>query len=256
MNAPLIAINRLHKTFSSSLYPWLQSKKTNALSDINLSIDQGERVALLGANGAGKTTLLKILSTATIPDTGTVTVNDFVLGKNDNIIKSLIGFVANEDRSFYWRLTGRQNLEFFAALYGLSLPQATSRIDELFGSFHIDYANKRFDAYSTGMKRKFALMRALIHDPRILLLDEPTKSLDHSSSMEFREYILDHAHAQRTILMATHDFEEAEHLCDRFIILHHGCILGQGTLKDLQQQTGLPSASLSEVTLKLTNYVK
>jgi len=224
---------------------------TKALDNVSFSLKRGKILGILGPNGAGKTTLLKIISTLMLPDKGKVIVNGFKTGKDDERIKSLIGLVTSEERSFYWRLTGIQNLEFFASLYGLNGRQTKSRIRRLLELFKIDYANKRFGTYSTGMKRKFALIRALLHNPQILLFDEPTKSLDYNSAQELRMFIKNLAIEGKTILFATHIMEEAQNLCNLFIILHKGRIYGIGALKDLREKIGSVSANLAEIYLKL-----
>lgn len=254
-STPFISVKNLTKDFTSSSWFGGKQKNTTALSAIDISIHKGERIALLGENGAGKTTLLKMIATAIFPSTGEVSIGKNRLGKDDLAIRSLTGFASNEDRSFYWRLTGRQNLEFFAALHGLTLSDARQRINELFKLFGIDYADKRFDAYSTGMKRKFILIRALLHNPDILLLDEPAKSLDHAAAIEFRKYINKYLDDKRTMILATHNFDEAQYLCNRIIILHNGKILKQGTLRELQAEAKFASASLSDIYLKLVKNV-
>lgn len=228
-----IEISNLSKNF----------RKIPALSYIDLELEKGRSLALLGPNGAGKTTLLKIISTLILSDEGKVMVGGYSVGEDDEKIKNLIGLVTAEERSFYWRLSGRQNLAFFASLYDLDRKQARSRINELLEFFKIDYADRRFDSYSTGMKRKFALIRALLHNPEILLLDEPTKSLDYNSTQEVRELIKKLIRIGKTIIFATHNMEEAQDLCDLFVILHKGRIYGSGT----------PSAGLPEIYLKITN---
>ena len=131
-------------------------RQTRALEDVSFSLKKGKILGVLGPNGAGKTTLLKILATLILPDKGSVLINGWSVGIDDNKIKSLIGLVSSQERSFYWRLTGRQNLEFFALMYDLENPG--NKIEELFDLFEIDYQDNRFDSYSTGMKQKFALM--------------------------------------------------------------------------------------------------
>lgn len=197
-------------------------KPVVALDSVSFSLEKGRVLGILGPNGSGKTTLLKIISTLILPDKGKALVKNYDVEKNELEIKSIIGLVSAEERSFYWRLTGRQNLECFACLYGLNKRQASSRLDYLFKLFKVDYENRRFDSYSAGMKRKFALMRALLHDPEILLLDEPTKSLDYNSSHELRSFVKELVRSGKTVILATHDLEEARNMCDAFLILYKG----------------------------------
>ena len=229
-------------------------KPLSVLRDISFSLTKGKILAILGPNGAGKTTLLKIISTLILPEAGTVTVNGYQTGKDDEKIKSALGLVLEEERSFYWRLSGRQNLEFFAALYGLDAKAATLRINELLELFEIDYADKRFDSYSTGMKRRFALARGIIHNPELILLDEPGKSLDYPTAFHLRSFIKEKlVKAQgKTVLLTTHHMDEALDFADLFLILHKGDILGLGTLNELRKSAPNPAASLGEIFLGLT----
>jgi ABC-2 type transport system ATP-binding protein len=225
-----------------------------ALDDVSFSLPKGRVLAILGPNGAGKTTLLKILSTLILPDDGTVSLNGFILGRDDDKIKASIGLMASSDRSFYWRLTGRQNLEFFAAMHGLSKTRTRTRIEELFGEFDINYGGRRFDSYSTGMQQKFALMRALLHDPEILLLDEPTKSLDYAASVALRSFITDillKKHG-KTVIFTTHHMDEAAAFAEIFLILRKGRLFAAGSLEELRQRASSPSATLGELFLKFT----
>lgn len=232
-----------------------QRKLLRALEDISFSVKKGEIFGILGPNGAGKTTLLKAIATLILPDKGKVSVEGYALGKDDEKIKSCVGLVTTEERSFYWRLSGMQNLELFAALHGLSNEEAKSRIGRLCKFFGIDYALRRFDSYSTGMKRKFALIRALLHEPDILLLDEPTKSLDYNSACELKNFIKNESQKGKTVLLATHNIEEAEDLCGLFMVLDKGKILDLGTKEDLAKRAGCPSGSLAQIYLKLTQNV-
>ena len=189
-----------------------------------------------------------------LPDSGTVKVNGCVLGKDDEKIKSSIGLVAASERSFYWRLTGLQNLEFFAAMYGLDRAGAKARIGELFDLFEITYQGKRFDSYSTGMQQKFGLMRSLLHDPQILLLDEPTKSLDYASGIGLRSFIKERLAGQqgKTVIFTTHRMDEAAGFADSFAILYNGRLSGSGSLEDLRKAAGGNPSSLGEIFMKLT----
>jgi ABC-2 type transport system ATP-binding protein len=225
-----------------------------ALNDVSFCLTKGSILAVLGQNGAGKTTLLKIISTLILPEKGTVKLNGLSLGCDDQRLKDLIGMVGSCERSFYWRLTGQQNLEFFASLYGLSGGPARARIQELCRLFAVDYQDKRFDSYSTGMQQKFGLMRALLHDPELLLLDEPTKSLDYSSAKEFRDLIKKTMVKQqnKTVIFTTHHMDEALDFAGRFMILHKGKVLALGSLEELKEKVKDPGATLGEIFERLT----
>lgn len=222
-----------------------------ALNNISFSLKEGRILGILGPNGAGKTTLLKIIATLILPDKGKVTINGCRLGIDDDKIKSYIGMVYSEERSFYWRLTGRQNLEFFAALHNLK--NTRDKIDKLLGLFKINYADKRFDSYSTGMKQKLSLIRGLLHEPQIILMDEPTRSLDYTTSLELRDFIKDILVKQqgKTVISTTHNMEEAAYFCDSFIILNKGELYGAGTLGELREKINNPAANIGEIFVKL-----
>ncbi|MFC1514687.1 ABC transporter ATP-binding protein [Candidatus Omnitrophota bacterium] len=250
------------KNLSKDFYPLLsftdiarlrlKRPKVRALNDVSLTLKQGDTLAVLGPNGAGKTTLLKIISTLILPDKGKVKVNGLTVGIDDHNIKASIGLVSSEERSFYWRLTGRQNLEFFAAFYGLNKQKTNAKIDQLLRVFKIDYENKRFDSYSTGMKRKLALARALLHDPKLILFDEPTKSLDYNSSEDLRNVIKKLTEQGKTILFTTHNIEESQKICNLFMFLHKGKIAGLGTKEELTRNKNALAVSLTEIYQRLT----
>ena len=227
-------------------------RPTRALEDVSFSFKRGGILGVLGPNGAGKTTLLKIIATLILPDKGSVVVNGYCLGIDDDKIKSYIGLVSSQERSFYWRLTGRQNLEFFVSMYGLK--NAKDKIKELFNLFEIDYQDNRFDSYSTGMKQKFALIRGLLNDPELLLLDEPTKSLDYATALNLRNFIKENLVRKKgkTVIFTTHNMDEALDFCDLFMILHKGKLHASGTLDELRKKINNPTASLGEIFVKLT----
>jgi len=195
-----------------------------ALDGVSFSLAKGSILAVLGPNGAGKTTLLKVLSTLIIPDAGTATLNGSRLGKDDDRIRSMVGFSSLQERGFYWRLTGRQNLEFFSALYDMKRCAALKRIDEIAALFKFLDLDKRFDSYSAGMKQAISLMRALVHDPALLLLDEPTKSLDYETARGFMRFVRDELVLRngKTAIFTTHRPGEASEFADEILMLKNG----------------------------------
>jgi ABC-2 type transport system ATP-binding protein len=225
-----------------------------ALKDVSFALEKGRILAVLGLNGAGKTTLLKIISGLILPDQGSVSVNGWRPGVDDEKIKTFIGLTLSSERSFYWRLTGKQNLEFFASLYGLDAWQARARIKELLGFFEVDYQDKRFDSYSAGMQQIFTLIRSLLHDPALLLLDEPAKSIDYRTALHIRTLIKEKLVKGRgkTVVFTTHNMDEAADFGDRFLILHKGGVLSYGTLGQMKEKCNNPGASLGDIFLKLT----
>ena len=220
------------------LLPWKQREEVTALDDVSLDVAEGELFGLLGPNGAGKTTLI-ILSTLVCPHlAGHIYGKDVVASEAE--ARSMVGLISADERSFYWRLTGRQNLEFFAALYQLPGRKARRRVDDLLELLGMaDVADQRFHSYSTGMRQKMAIARGLLSNPRVLLVDEPTRSLDPLSAQEVRTFLKEKvASTGCTVLMATHQMSEAEQLCDRVAVLRRGRLIACGTVADLKQALG------------------
>ena len=218
------------------LHPF-QKKEIIALKDINIRVNKGELFGLLGPNGAGKTTLIKILSGLILPNQGNAYVSGYDLARDGKQARRVVGYVVSEERSFYWRLTGRQNLKFFAILNNLSSSEAKYRIDEVIALTGLDDAADRiFKDYSSGMKQKLAIARGLITHPQILLMDEPTKSLDPLAALNLRRLIKEKivGEDKKTVFLATHNLSEAEELCHRIAIINHGKVNACGTLEEIR----------------------
>jgi len=226
-----IAARGLTVTFpNASLIPFLRRAPTVALDNLTFRVPRGQIFGVLGPNGSGKTTLMRVISTLVLPTSGDVHVEGYDVVANPGRVRRIVGLAAGTERSFYYRLTGRQNLKFFAAAQGLSRRLAEGKIAELIKFFDIsDAADRPYMTYSTGMKRKLLLARALIHDPDILLLDEPTSSLDPSSAMKLRSRIKDLNAEGKTILLSTHYLPEAEDLCDNLLLIKNGKVHASGT---------------------------
>jgi ABC-type multidrug transport system ATPase subunit/ABC-type multidrug transport system permease subunit len=217
-------------------FPRSNKKEIVAVHEVSFQIRAGELFGLLGPNGAGKTTLLKLLSTLIIPTAGRARVNGYDLS-NEEKVKAAIGLVTSHERSLYWRLTGRENLQFFASLSGLSPIQTKNRIKELSALLDLEeFMDRRFDQCSSGIKQRLALARGMLHHPQILFLDEPTLNLDPAAAARLREIISDlvyrHGH---TILLITHNLHEAEQLCDRVAIMNRGQLKGVGKVDRLRK---------------------
>ena len=204
---------------------------TVALDRVNLSIRPGELFGLLGPNGSGKTTTIKCLSTILIPDEGTTLVNGFDISKETSMVRASLGMVVGGERTLYWKLTARDNLMYFASLYKMQRRHAKQRIEELLETFQLsDRADERLEDYSTGMRQKIAIARALLHDPPILLLDEPTLGLDPGFARQIRSQIRELSEKQgKTILLTTHYMDEADQLCDRVAFINNGKIVAVDT---------------------------
>jgi ABC-2 type transport system ATP-binding protein len=223
------------------LYP-LRERTTVAVDSIDLAIGEGQLFGLLGENGAGKTTLIRMLSTTLLPTAGTARVAGHDVVAEPHRVRERIGLVSGDERTFYWRLTGRQNLEFFAALYHVPRAVAAERIDRLLQTLGVTgFAEARFDSYSTGTRQKFAIARGLLTEPRILFLDEPTRALDPIAADEVRRYVTRHVVAElgTTVLLATHTLAEAEAMCDRIAIIRRGKLVAVGTMAELTEQMRL-----------------
>ena len=208
--------------------------EVEALRDVSLEIRDGEIFGLIGKNGAGKTTLTKIIATLVQPTSGKVSVKGFDSVEDDVKVRSLVGLATAEERSFYWRLTSEQNLMFFARLYGISDISAKMRIAELFEELNLkDLASRRFSELSTGNKQRLAVARALLPKPPILLLDEPTRSLDPLAAAKMREMIQSLENV--SVLLTSHNLSEIEELCSRVAIIANGTIRAVDTPESLRR---------------------
>ena len=207
------------------------------LEGVNITVRKGEVLGLLGPNGAGKSTLIKILCTLILPTEGNAYVNGYDVVKEGQKARSSIGFVTTDERSFYWRLSGRENLQFFATLHNLPQAQVKDRIDELLDVVHLkNRADEPFLNYSAGMKQRMAIARGLLNDPKVLFMDEPTRSLDPGAAKSLRDFIREHIVEERgkTVFISTHQLDEAEQLCDKVAILDEGRIKVQGSPVELK----------------------
>lgn len=210
---------------------------TQAVRGVDLRVDEGELFGLLGPNGAGKTTLVKMLCTLVVPTEGEATVAGHPL-TNEAAIRAAVGLVVTDERSFFWRLSARRNLIFYAAMYGMFGRTATNRVEEVLDAVQLlDRADSRFSDFSTGMKQRVAIARGLLHRPKILFLDEPSRSLDPTSTNALHDLILDiRARRNMTVFLITHDLNEAEKLCDRVAVMDRGLVRGVGSSTDLRRQ--------------------
>ncbi len=214
-----------------SLLPWQKTKKISALNDISFTCPKGKISCLLGPNGAGKTTVIKILAGLVSHESGGIHLHGmpFIESMKDDPVK--IGVMASNDRSFYWRLTGRQNLEFFSALYGFNKREIKGIVTDIQSELGIGQeADKPFRLYSTGIKQKFLLARALLCHPDILLLDEPTSHIDPIAKDAIHTLISENFISKRnvTILLCTHDLYEVQRLADYIILLNAGKVVAEG----------------------------
>jgi sodium transport system ATP-binding protein len=209
-----------------------------AVDGISFGAAEGEVLGLLGPNGAGKTTTLRMLSTVLRPSAGNARVGGHDLIREPAAVRAALG-VLPEYWGLYGRLTPREHLRYFGRLYGMDGDRLERRIDEVVALLEIgEYSERRCEPFSKGMKQKVALGRALIHDPRHLLLDEPTAGLDVMSARSVREVIARFRDEGRCVILSTHILAEAERLCDRLALIDHGRIVASGSPEDLRRQTG------------------
>ncbi len=217
----------------SKTYRQQNGAPVQALKELSLSVPQGEVVGLLGPNGAGKTTLVRILATLLRPTSGSAQVCGYDIQRQEWRVRESIGYTGQDsERSAYFRLTVRENLLYFAhALRGVPVRTARQRIQEISGriSFN-DQLDKEFTTLSGGQKQLVVVMRALLHNPRLVFLDEPSKSLDPVTAEQVRRFLLDYAHVHgMTVLLTTHNMDEAEAVCDRLAFINQGQLQFVGT---------------------------
>ena len=204
-----------------------RNDEVRAVDDVSIEIKEGELFGLLGPNGAGKTTLIKCISTLLIADGGTAIVGGYDIRKDPLAVRKMIGVLTGGERSLYWKLTPLENLRYFAALYGVPKKETNSRIDYLLNLMRLtEKAHYRVEKLSSGMKQKLSLARTLIHDPPILLIDEPTLGLDPYFARFMRQFIKNELHhrLKKTILLTTHYMMEADELCERVAFMNRGKI--------------------------------
>ena len=200
-------------------------RSVRAVAGVDIQVRRGELFGLLGPNGAGKTTLIKILCTLILPTAGSAQVLGYDLSEETSI-KQTVGLVVSDERSFYWRLSVRHNLAFYAAMMGLSGQSARQRVDEVLAAVGLtDQAERGFRRLSTGLRQRLAIARGLIHRPQLLFMDEPTRSLDPIATVRLHTLIRELVEREgMTVLLTTHDLAEAESLCDRLALMHRGRI--------------------------------
>ncbi len=254
---PAIELHNISKTYSERTWKTLLFRKprlTKALENVSLTVNRGEIMGLLGPNGAGKTTLIKILATLISPDTGEGHIAGLSLNEQPSAIRNKIGLVNTNDRTFYWRLSGWDNLEFFATLYNLSGAFKTRRIKEVLELTKMaDKAKSRFMAYSAGQKQRLSIARALLAKPEVLLMDEATTSLDPISTRSILDFTRETLikKEKTTIVWCTHNLHEAEDICDRLAILHQGRILkniSPGSISSLSDRKTTYSCTVNSLS--------
>ena len=241
MHADMIAFHHLRKNYGAF----------TAVRDLELSIGKGEVFGFLGPNGAGKTTTIRMMMGILVPTSGRITIDGLDCQTNRVEVNRRVGYLP-DNPVFYDYLRGREILTFVGEMHGQPRDEAQERASALLGELALDDAAEEFAVnYSTGMRRKLGLACALIHDPSVLILDEPTNGLDPRASREVQARLRLGAAQGKTIFLSTHLLDMAERLCSRVGIIHKGELVAVGPLHALKEEV-VPGGSLEEVFLKVT----
>ena len=226
-----IEVSHLRRTFKSHVGVIKRTtKEIVAVDDVSFEIQEGELFGLLGPNGAGKTTTVKMLTTLLIPTGGSAAVKGFDVVNQADEVRKRIGFIFGGERGLYWRLSGIDNLRYFASLDSIDPDVTKKRIPYLLDMVGLNgRGDEKVQGYSRGMKQRLHVARTLLHDPDVLFLDEPTLGLDPVGAREFRQVILNLQSEKKTILLTTHYMFEADALCDRIAVINRGCIIALDT---------------------------
>lgn len=249
LRRPVVRVEELSKRFSVRR-TWVEMLRAPrrrshaiAVERVSFTVEEGEIVGFLGVNGAGKTTLLKMLSTLILPDSGRAEVMGYDVRLQADEVRRLVAPVSPDERSLDWRLSSRENLRFMGALQGLRGQALHERIEEVLDGVALqDTGSKQVGSFSSGMRQRLLIARALLGRPRVLLLDEPTRSLDPLAARSFRTFLRESIAGPSgcTVLLATHDPEEALELCDRVLILDGGRLVAQGSPAQLSRRVAAP----------------
>lgn len=253
-----ICVDALEKLFPPARSGWraflqpFEKATIPALAGISFEVRPGETVALLGANGAGKSTLLRILATLLLPSRGSAQIAGYDAATQARLVRRQLGYHAGTDLGFYARLTGRENLRFFGRLNHLSGPTIAVRIAKLAEQFRLGEAlDRQVRTLSSGTVQRLSLARALLHQPAVLLLDEPTRSLDAIGAVEFRRFLKSEVlgGGDTSLLFASHSLQEVELLADRIAVIDAGRLLACESVEALTRKTG--TSTLEEAFLRL-----
>lgn len=225
-----------------------------AVNDLSLKVNEGEIFGFLGVNGAGKTTTLRMLSGILKPTSGRLSLCGFNVETQPELAKGITGFIP--DRPYiYAKLTGREFLYFVSDLYQVPSKEVDSRIDELLSEYRLmEWQDELVESYSHGMKQRLATCAALVHRPRVLIVDEPMVGLDPHGAKLLKESLRKYASQGMSILLSTHSLNVAEEVSDRLAIIHRGRLITSGTLKEIREQTGRMKEDLEEIFLELTTH--
>jgi sodium transport system ATP-binding protein len=241
---PLLEVKNLTKKFASK-----KKGEVVAVDNVSFSADKGEIFGLLGPNGAGKTTTIRLIATVLKPTAGTVVVDGHDISTDSESVRRNIG-VLTTDIGLYDRFTARENLRYFGELYGLSGESLDKRINELVDVLEMkDFADRRAGKFSTGMKQKVAIARSIIHDPKVIIFDEPTAGLDVLASQTVVRFMQKAKQLGKLVILSTHEMYDAEKLCDRVAIMHQGKLVTVDTVERIKQKTS--AANLEDACMRI-----
>ena len=239
---------------AQSLTKIFKDKKTGpkrAVDGLSFSCKPGQIYGLLGANGAGKTTTLRMLATLLEPTSGTATVAGFDVGTQPEKVRQVVGFLSTAT-ALYARLTGQEMVEYFGRLHGLDEAELARRVETLVKRLDMaEFKDRRCDKLSTGQKQKVSIARTLVHDPAVMIFDEPTLGLDVMTARTIVAFIRECREKGKTVIFSSHVMSEVEKLCDHIGIIHNGKILAEGTLSQLREQHGMQD--LEDIFVKVVD---
>lgn len=237
----MIEVDNLHKTFRTKTGP------VHAVRGVSFQARDGEITGLLGPNAAGKTTTLRMLYTLMSPDEGAVRVDGLDVQRDATAVRQRLG-VLPDARSVYKRLTARENIEYFGRLHGLDDATIEQRVTRLAQTLGIDFLDRRTEGFSQGQRTKTAIARALVHDPKNVILDEPTNGLDVMTTRSLRGFLQRLRAGGQCVIFSSHIMQEVAALCDRIVVIAHGRVVAAGTPDELRAQTG--EANLEDAFVK------
>lgn len=244
----MIEARNLTKTFRDK-----KRGEIHAVSNLSFRVEPGQIYGLLGANGAGKTTALRLLATLLQPSEGSASVAGFDIATQPEKVRANVGFLA-ASTALYSRLTAREMIAYFGKLHGLAAAEIKIRTQRLADELNLhEFLDRRCGAFSTGMKQKTSIARTLIHDPAVMIFDEPTLGLDVMAARTIVGFVRDCRARGKTVIYSTHIMSEVEKLCDRIGIIHDGRLLAEGTLSELRARFG--EADLEEIFMKVVGSV-
>jgi ABC-2 type transport system ATP-binding protein len=263
MNGPAVEARGLVKEFERGRRTvWQRMRREpdhrerfRAVDGVDLLVERGEIFGLLGPNGAGKTTTMKMLATLLEPTEGEARILGLDVVRQARDVRRRLGAVLSDGRSLYWKLTARENLEYFAALYHVPVAGQRERIAGALRAVKLDdRADDYVERFSTGMRQRLVLARALLPDPELLMLDEPTVGLDPQSARDLRDRVRELKDQGRTVLLTTHYMEEADQLCDRIAIIDHGRVVALDTPAGLKRT--ISATEVVRLEIRATDHVR